>query len=98
MLLGSFRVEKNDTNKVIPNPYKQNGEFLNINFEDDNLERMEVPKELLYKVYIMRCASNFEVDCTAPGGMATDFNYWDRSLSDKEVKDWTTCKQVNVVQ
>ena len=72
--------------------FQQNGEFLNINYVDDNLERLEIPKELLTKVYIMRCASNFEVDCTAPGGMATDFNYWDRALSDKELKDWTTCK------
>ena len=81
---------------VTPFPQQQNGEFLNINFDeknpDDNLENMKVPKELLYKVYIMRCASNFQVDCTAPGGMATDFNYWDRALSDKELRDWTTCK------
>ena len=78
--------------KLTLSPNQQNGEFLNINLVDDNLENMKVPKELLFKVYIMRCASNFEVDCTAPGGMATDFNYWDRSLSDKELRDWTTCK------
>ena len=78
--------------KLTRSPNQQNGEFLNINLVDDNLENMKVPKELLFKVYIMRCASNFEVDCTAPGGMATDFNYWDRSLSDKELRDWTTCK------
>ena len=78
--------------KLARSSNQQNGEFLNINLVDDNLENMKVPKELLFKVYIMRCASNFEVDCTAPGGMATDFNYWDRALSDKELKDWTTCK------
>ena len=59
---------------------------------DENLQRMEVPKELLFKVYIMRCANNFEKDCTAPGGMATDFNLWDRALSETELRQWTTCK------
>ena len=32
------------------------------------------------------------VDCTAPGGMSTDFNIWDRQMGDKELIDWTTCK------
>ena len=31
-------------------------------------------------------------DCTAPGGMATDFNIWDRAMGDKELIDWTMCK------
>ena len=31
-------------------------------------------------------------DCTAPAGMATDFNIWDRAMDDKELIDWTTCK------
>ena len=32
------------------------------------------------------------MDCTAPGGMVTDFNMWDRAMGDKELVDWTTCK------
>ena len=32
-------------------------------------------------------------DCTAPGGMATDFNIWDRAMDDNELVDWTKCKQ-----
>ena len=36
-------------------------------------------------------------DCTAPGGMATDFNIWDRAMEDKELIDWTTCKLGNTL-
>ena len=70
----------------------QNGEFLNINYVDDNLSELKVPKELLLKVYLMRCANDFQEDCTTPGAMATDFNIWDRSLGDKDLVDWTSCK------
>ena len=31
-------------------------------------------------------------DCTAPGSMLTDFNIWDRSLSDTDLLSWTTCR------
>ena len=27
-----------------------------------------------------------------PGGMATDFNIWDRSMGDEELIEWTTCR------
>ena len=33
-----------------------------------------------------------EKGCTVPGGMATDFNIWDRAMGDQELIDWTTCK------
>ena len=74
--------------------YQQNGEFLNINFVDDNLSDLKISKELMMKVYILRCGNDFQLDCTAPGAMATEFNYWDRAMSDNELRDWTTCKYV----
>ena len=72
--------------------FPQNGEFLNINFIDENLKDLTVPTELLLKVYLMRCANDYEKDCTAPGAMATDFNIWSRSFDDRELIEWTSCK------
>ena len=40
----------------------------------------------------MSCGPVEVQDCTAPGGMSSDFNIWDRSMGDKELIDWTTCK------
>ena len=65
---------------------------MNINFIDENLKDLMVPTELLLKVYLMRCANDYEKDCTAPGAMATDFNIWSRSLDDRELIEWTSCK------
>ena len=70
----------------------QNGEFLNINFVDDDLSELEIPIELLVKVHLLRCTNAYELTCTTPGGMVTDFNIWDRALSVQEIRDWTTCK------
>ena len=69
----------------------QNGEFLNINFVDENLSELRIPKNLLLSVFLMRCVWD-RPDCTNPGGMTTDFNIWDRSMDDDELVDWTTCK------
>ena len=54
---------------------------------DENLSDLKIFKK--FRVALMSCGS---VDCTAPGGMATDFNIWDRAMDDKELIDWTTCK------
>ena len=69
----------------------QNGQFLNINFVDKNLAELKVPKELLLRVFLMRCISG-RTDCNNPGSMVTDFNMWDRSLGDDELIKWTTCR------
>ena len=71
----------------------QNGQFLNINFVDKNLADLKVPKELLLRVFLMRCI-NDRNDCTNPGSMATDFNMWDRAMGDDELIKWTTCREV----
>ena len=65
---------------------------MNVNYTDENLGDLKVPTDLLLNVYLMRCANDFEKDCTAPGAMATDFNIWTRSLDDEELIDWTSCK------
>ena len=69
----------------------QNGEFLNINFVDKNLSNLKVPKELLLRVFLLRAIID-QTDKTNPGSMVTDFNMWDRSLKDNELKDWTSCR------
>lgn len=70
----------------------QNGDFLNVNYVDENLKDLEIPLSLLMKVYLLRCNNNYDLDCTTPGGMVTDFNMWDRSFTPKELQDWTSCR------
>ena len=63
-------------------------------FIDENLSQLEIPLELLLKVHLLRCSNDYDLVCTTPGGMVTDFNIWDRALAMNEIKDWTTCKSV----
>ena len=73
--------------------YLQNGEALNINYIDNSLKELDIPLELLLNIHLMRCNSDYQLDCTTPGGLVTDFNAWDRSLSLEELMDWTrVCK------
>ena len=74
----------------------QNGQFLNINYKDEQLSDLKIQKELLLKVSLMNCGNapleDQMPDCTAPGAMATDFNIWDRSMGDGELIKWTSCE------
>ncbi len=71
----------------------QNGELVNVNFEnDENLRGLTVPISQILKVNLLRCNNDFTLDCTAPGGLVTDFNIWDRAFSLEEQKSWTSCK------
>ena len=65
---------------------------MNVNFVDENLKDLEVPINLLLKVHLLRCNNGYDLDCTTPGGMVTDFNIWDRAFSPEELTDWTTCR------
>ena len=80
------------TNIYVP---LQNGDFLNVNFVDENLKDLEVPLSLLLKVYLLRCNNAYELDCTTPGGMVTDFNMWDRAFTPEDLQDWTSCRQAS---
>ena len=80
------------TNIYVP---LQNGDFLNVNFVDENLKDLEVPLSLLMKVYLLRCNNAYDLDCTTPGGMVTDFNMWDRAFPPEDLKDWTSCRQAS---
>ena len=75
--------------------YLQNGKFL-VDYVDENLSDLKIPKDLLMKPSLMSCGfypvDHQTKDCTAPGGMATDFNIWNRALGVQELIDWTTCK------
>ena len=60
---------------------------------DENLSDLKISKELLFRATLMNCGPDDETkDCTSPGGMATDFNIWDRAMGDRELIAWTTCK------
>ena len=80
-------------NSIFKLIFFQNGEFLNINYIDDNLKDLKkVPVEFLLQVYLMRCANDYEKECNNFGAEMTDFNMWSRSLSDQELFDWTSCE------
>lgn len=80
---------------VITFLFLQNGNFL-VDFVDENLSDLQIPKELLLRASLMSCPYvpvEYQLkDCTAPGGMTSDFNIWDRAMKDKELIDWTTCR------
>ena len=43
-------------------------------------------------MYIGRCYYEFKYACSSPESQYTDFNIWDRALSEEELVRWTTCK------
>lgn len=70
----------------------QDGGTLNIDFEDPLLKNVKIPSDFLNKTYIGRCPYDFKGGCSNPGGMLSDFNIWDRALTEEQMKSWTTCK------
>ena len=75
------------------NCFSQNGQFLNINFKDDNLSKLKVQKDMLTNVFMLSLNTPPGMPgYSQPGGMATDFNIWDRSMGDEELIEWTTCR------
>ncbi len=85
--MGANCIEKLTLNSTL-----QNGRPLNVNFVDLNLQNLTIPRDLLQKVYLLRCNNDYMDDCTAPGGIATDFNIWDRAFSLEEQRQWTKCQ------
>ncbi len=79
-------------NAFIISTLPQNGEMLTVNFVDENLSELSVPLELLLRVHLMRCNYDYAGDCTAPGGMATDFNIFGRAFDEQELEKWTSCR------
>ncbi len=63
----------------------------------DYLKNVDIPFDLLQKIYIQRCEFNYTYNCSSPEGMFTDFNVWDHALSQKEAEDWTLCRCVMYV-
>ncbi len=95
VLVGQSHCISRDTTSKFGAIYPQNGKAMNINFLDESLSELKIPRELAYKVHLMGCNNNFTRDCTAPGGLVTEFNLWDRGLSLQEMKEWTTCRQMS---
>ncbi len=56
------------------------------------MKDVSIPKDFLSKVYLARCPYDFIMGCSPPEGEITDFNVWDRALTEQEAKDWTSCK------
>ena len=74
----------------------QNGQTL-VDLADKRLSELKIPKELLLRVFLMRCIDN-PPDCTNPGSMVTDFNIWNRALEKDELVKWTTCKYADYLE
>lgn len=53
--------------------------------KDRNLIKIDIPTDFLDHIYVGCCTGNHQ-------GMITDFNLWDKSLSTKEMEDWTNCR------
>ncbi len=73
----------------------QDGSPLNVNGPYNYLMGVEIPRDFLSKVYIQRCEFNYTNTCASPEGQFTDFNVWDRPLSQEEAEEWTTCRRMN---
>ena len=63
-----------------------------MNGPQPNLISTVIPPDFLTKVYLGRCAFDYKPGCTTPGGLITDFNIWNRALTEQEAVDWTSCK------
>ncbi len=72
--------------------YYKDGKPLNVNYADDGLSQMAIPDDMLTHVYLGRCSHNYSNHCSLLGGQISDFNVWDRALSEEEAKDWTSCR------
>ena len=66
---------------------------MNFNYPDPGLTEVVIPSDFLSKVYLARCSFNYSNSCSGPEGQISDFNIWDRALSQKEAEDWTTCRK-----
>ena len=65
---------------------------MNMNGSQPNLVDTVIPPDFLTKIYLGRCAFDYQPGCTTPGAQITDFNVWDRALTQQEATDWTSCK------
>ena len=44
-----------------------------------------------------QCSYDYKGGCSAAGASFTDFNMWDRALTEQEQIDWTTCANMQQV-
>ena len=64
--------------------------MLNINHADPNVRNVQIPEDFLSHIQLGACSYD-SASCISPEGELSDFNVWDRFLSDEEVLQWTTC-------
>jgi hypothetical protein len=57
---------------------------------EPELSNVTIPSSFLQNTYLGMCS--YEGGCSGPEGQISDFNVWDRALSEKEMIDWTTCR------
>jgi hypothetical protein len=58
------------------------------------LQNVTIPSNFLHKTYLGMCAQDYNGGCSGPEGQISDFNVWDRALTEEEMVDWTTCRFV----
>ena len=62
----------------------------------DDVKHVKIPKGFLDKIIIGPCKLNATSYGTKPcvrhKAMVTDFNVWDRALSEDELVNWTNCR------
>ena len=58
------------------------------------LTDVDIPENFLSHVYIARCPFDYKLTCSSPTGEISDFNVWNRSLTEEEALEWTTCKNM----
>ena len=69
-----------------------NGALTNIDSVDPRLENVNLPSDLLDRIFLGRCPWNFTDSCSKHNGKFADFNLWDTPLTEKQMLDWTSCK------
>ncbi len=71
----------------------QDGEAASsINHPDPEMTLVDIPEDFLEKIYLGRCAYDFNYACSSPESQYTDLNIWDKFLSTEKLMQWTTCQ------
>ena len=65
---------------------------MNVDFVEPRLKDWILPRDILQKVYLGRCAYDFDPICSAPAALMTDFNIWSRALDKEDMFKWSTCQ------
>ena len=71
----------------------------NVNFVDQRLRDLEIPSDILDRIYIGRCEGYGPKKwwaCSRHLGEITDVNFWSKAKTVTEMIKWTNCKYVQM--